>query len=547
VRRLRWTLIALAAVSVFLFLVAPPAPVRVDVAGWDDLAARTIPGAYHVHTTRSDGHGDKAAVAEAAARAGLKFVILTDHGDGTRPPDPPEYIHGVLMIDAVEISTDNGHYVALDLRQTPYPLGGPGYAVLEDVARFGGFGIAAHPDSPKPSLRWTERDGVPDGIEWINADSEWRDETRATLVRAGLMYFLRPAPALATLLDRPVTLDRWDGLLRHHRVVALAASDAHGGVGRRVEDPNRTLFSAIGIPSYEASFRELSVRVVLDRRLYADAGLDERLVTRAVRHGDVFTVIDALASPALLDVHAVPSGATVTLLAKATVPHGGQLLLIGPAGELASAAQEIRREVPAATPGAYRVEVRLPGAPGQPPVPWLVSNAIQVGPLQGSAPISESGTSTRMDVLPSDAPPFPWRIEKDAASTATLRTGPHSAELDYRLAEGVRNSQFVALATDVAGQAFRAFNLDLSADRPARVTVQVRTADGRRWGRSFSVEAGQESQLHGALRDMRPVGDPGGAPPAPGSITSFLIVVDLTNASPGQSGTLRVLSSDLVK
>ena len=118
--------------------------------GWDDLAARTIPGAYHIHTTRSDGHGDRAAVAAAAARAGLKFIILTDHGDGTRPPDPPAYIDGVLVLDGVEISTDAGHYVALDMPRAPYPLGGTADAVVEDVARLGGFGIAAHPDSPKP-------------------------------------------------------------------------------------------------------------------------------------------------------------------------------------------------------------------------------------------------------------------------------------------------------------------------------------------------------------------------------------------------------------
>src|SRR4029453_19340395 len=98
-----WTLIAIAAVSVFVFLLAPPSPVRVDTSGWDALAARTVAGAYHVHTTRSDGHGDKAAVAAPAGRAGLTFVILTDHGDATRPPDPPEYVNGVLMLDAVEI------------------------------------------------------------------------------------------------------------------------------------------------------------------------------------------------------------------------------------------------------------------------------------------------------------------------------------------------------------------------------------------------------------------------------------------------------------
>src|SRR5512133_3030309 len=75
-------IIALAVVltaGAFLFLTAPPAPQHLDASGWNELAARTVSGAYHVHTTRSDGHGDRAQVAAAAARAGLAFVILTDH------------------------------------------------------------------------------------------------------------------------------------------------------------------------------------------------------------------------------------------------------------------------------------------------------------------------------------------------------------------------------------------------------------------------------------------------------------------------------------
>jgi hypothetical protein len=209
------TLFALVAAGVFCFWAAPPAPEALDPRAWAELSARTIGGAYHVHTTRSDGLGDRAAVAAAAARAGLSFVILTDHGDGTRPPDPPAYVSGVLLLDGVEISTDDGHYAAFDMRRAPYPLGGTAEAVVEDVARLGGVGVAAYPDSPKPSLRWTA-DGTPiGGIEWLNTDSEWRGKSRIRLARAAFGYLFRPGPALAALFDRPATLDRHD---RHPRV-----------------------------------------------------------------------------------------------------------------------------------------------------------------------------------------------------------------------------------------------------------------------------------------------------------------------------------------
>ena len=44
--------------------------------------------------------------------------------------------------------------------------------------RLGGFGIVAHPDSAKPGLRWRDWDAQFDAMEWLNADTEWRDERR---------------------------------------------------------------------------------------------------------------------------------------------------------------------------------------------------------------------------------------------------------------------------------------------------------------------------------------------------------------------------------
>ena len=63
---------------------------------------------------------------------------------------------GVLCLDAVEISTNSGHYVAIGLPQAPYRLGGDAAAVVEDVRRLGGFGIIAHPDSAKRELAWRD-------------------------------------------------------------------------------------------------------------------------------------------------------------------------------------------------------------------------------------------------------------------------------------------------------------------------------------------------------------------------------------------------------
>lgn len=554
-----WTLVALAAGVCFLWSVAPPAPRQVDTSGWSDLASRTVPGAYHIHTTRSDGHGDRAGIAAAAARAGLKFIILADHGDGTRPPDLPAYIDGVLVLDAVEISTDQGHYIAIDMPRAPYPLGGAGQAVIEDVRRLGGFGIAAHPDSPKPSLRWTST-GRPDGVEWLNFDSEWRDETRGRLIRAAAAYLLRPGPALATILSRPTTLDaRWPALLAGGRTVALAASDAHGGVGRRQEDPGRSLAGSIGIPSYEASFRAFSNRAILERPLSGDAFADARAVYGAIRNGRLFSSIDAVAGPALLDFAVetgferagmgatLPGDSDATLLVRAAAPAGSEISILRNDRVVTTSRSSELRYVVTGGKGAYRVEIQAPGAPGVPPVPWVVSNAIYFGTagVDGAGrPEGAGAESVKRAGGGGPIAPFPWRIEKDPSSSGMLRTRDHEVSLEFKLGEGERRSQFVALATDLA-QTPGGIELSLAGDRPLRVSVQLRGADGVRWGRSVYVDPAG-SAIVVPITSLSPIGTAAGTSGVRDA-RSLLLVIDLTNAQPGRSGILTVRSSALVQ
>jgi hypothetical protein len=551
-----WTLIALA-IGVLFFWAGGGARAarRVDISGWDDLAARTIPGAFHIHTTRSDGHGDRSHVAAAAARAGLKFVILTDHGDGTRPPDPPAYLDGVLVLDAVEISTEHGHYIAIDMPRAPYPLGGPGESVVEDVRRLGGIGIAAHPDSPKPSLRWTST-ARPDGVEWINLDTEWRDETRAQLIRAGAAYLLRRGPALTMILDRPSTLDaRWPALMAGGRSVALAAADAHGGVGRREEDPGRSLAGSIGIPSYESSFGTFSNRVILPRPLSGDAAADARAIYAAIRGGRVFAAVDGLAGPALLHFSleagfqqaemgaSLPGDFDGTLIARAPAPPDSEISILRNGRVVSSTRGSELRHVLTGATGAYRVEILLPGSPGLPPVPWLVSNPIYFGGGEvGKSPGPAEGQS---GPPAGNIPPFPWTIEKDPASSATLRTGPTEASLEFKLGDGARKSQFVALATDVQGRGLSAIQLSLAGDRPMRVWVQLRAPDGTRWGRSYYVDP-SGSNIVAPVSSLSLLGAAAGTATVRDA-TSLLLVVDLANAQPGRTGVLRVRASALIQ
>ncbi|HXW08162.1 MAG TPA: hypothetical protein VD833_23225 [Vicinamibacterales bacterium] len=555
-RRLLITTAALALAAVvlllvFLYLTGPPDSRPAVGAPDPDLAGRSVAGAYHVHTTRSDGAEDRDAVAAAAARVGLHFVIFTDHGDGTAPPMPPGYLHGVLCVDGVEISTDGGHYVALGMAAAPYPLGGSAASVVEDVRRLGGFGIAAHPGSAKPGLDWTDWSLPVDAIEWLNADSEWRDEPLSQLARVPFDYLLNPAAALASLLDRPVDVFRqWDAVSAQRPLAGLAAHDAHGGMSRRVEDGQR--FAWLGMPSYEASFSAFSLTAILRERFSSDAPADARRLLEAVRAGRVFTTITAVASPGWLDFRGRQSGAAVEMGESLAGEHpttfsvrvprvsGGTTVLVCNGADAASStAADLTAEIRGA--GACRAEVRIAGAPGAPPVPWLVSNPIYLhGP---KAPAAVPDEQPLEIALPVDERALV--IEKDPSSRAELDVEGREATLDFQLGPGDRLSQYVALAGPVAPPApeFDRIVFTAGSSRPLRLSVQLRTdaGGGARWGTSVYLP-GEPLRVVIPIDRLQPY-QPGTGTPERSEVTSILLVVDLTNAHPGFEGRLQV--SDL--
>jgi len=541
--------------AVFLWLLATLPPLPAAAAGSVDgaLSRRTVAGAFHVHSTRSDGFEDPDAIAAAASHAGLKFLVLTDHGDATRRPDPPAYTNDVLVIDAVEISTNGGHYIALDMPTAPYPLGGEAGAVVEDVARLGGFGIAAHPDSAKPDLRWSDRAAPVDGLEWLNLDSEWRDEPRRRLARAAIDYTVRSAPALASILDRPTAaLARWDSQTMERRVVGLAGHDAHGGIGEEGSGGGRS--NLVRVPSYESSFRTFALRAVVASELSGSAAEDARLILDALRESRVFSAIDAVARPAFIDFRAaagggeavmgqvLPFAADASVTVRSTLPDGGRIILLRDGQEVAQSFSGELRE-PARVPGTYRVEVTAPGAPGTPPVPWIVSNPIYLKELmpepQPPAPTYSSVANV------SD----PGTVEKDPGSLVALSTADGRRVVEFTLAAGQRASQYVAIALTLppTTPSFDALTFKGRSSAPMRVSVQFRfdSAGGARWGRSIYLDH-EAGRVTVPLASLVPVDDRSVAPP-PSAASSILFVVDLTNARPGQSGRFEISEVALSK
>ena len=385
-----------AAVAVLVTVTAPPRHLSLSPA-----SDGTVPGILHVHTNRSDGLSGPDDIAAAAARAGLKFLVFTDHGDATRRPDPPQYRSGVLCLDGVEISTSGGHYIAIDMPASPYPLAGEPRDVVEDVRRLGGFGIAAHPDSPKLELKWREWSAPIDGVELLNPDTAWRawlDQAKAPatkwparrrLALALVDYAYRPAEVMASLIQPSRAFYNWEALTRRRRVVALAGVDAHAKLAPRSADPGDSRF-ALPFPGYESSFRILSVHVRTDRPLSGtNAAADAALLMRAIRSGHLYTAVDAVATPSSFEFTAsnehgtvhegdeLGAGGPITLRVRSNAPPGFTTAVFrGPTMLASNASTNTFSMETTGEPAVYRVEILATGRPN--PQTWVRSNPIYV-------------------------------------------------------------------------------------------------------------------------------------------------------------------------
>lgn len=323
-------------------------------------------GAYHVHGTASDGTLGAWAIGRAAARAGLSFVVLTDHNVEVLPP--PRWVRGVLVIHQAEESTPYGHVVALGVPRGLNPEERRSDPIAA-IHRLGGKAVLAHPVQKRNP--WTDWNSAleADGLELHSGDTMWRQalERPGTLACAMGAYLANPTHGLLSLATpQPEATARLLEISSASPRVGLCAVDAHGR------------------PPYEQVFSTLSMHLSPEiTSLPEDPLQASQVVLDQLSSGKALCVFDALGDAEGFALEGLVGrtarmGATVSVKLPPTGKAQARVLVHG-AGRLEDDGKTVRLT----RAGAAQVEVQLLApdcAVGQQWRPWIVTSPFKVLP-----------------------------------------------------------------------------------------------------------------------------------------------------------------------
>ncbi len=238
-------------------------------------------GAIHIHSVYSDGTGNIESISKAAKKAGLDWIIITDHNSF----EIEEGIYnGVYVIKGEEISPKNeNHYLALGINKYIQPNTDAKHNI-EAVKMNGGFGFAAHPDesdyrrnSHQP-IKWTNKNVIPDGVEIWNWFSEWADNLNNRNIFTLAYAFLCKNKLVKSANSN--VLFWWDNLnnVSEKIVPAIGGIDAHA---LKIKD----YIIPVTIFPYESMFKTIVNIVTSDEEFKTDFFARKEQILEALKSG----------------------------------------------------------------------------------------------------------------------------------------------------------------------------------------------------------------------------------------------------------------------
>jgi hypothetical protein len=327
-------------------------------------------GDFHTHTGHSDGSCDSLAgrrvpcpafrTLEAARRAGLDFVAVTDHNTASQNASLRElqaYYDTLLIIPGQEITTFFGHMNVFGTTgPLEFQLGDPRLpridALLEAVRAQGGIASVNHPGMPSGEACM--------GCGWIVKDMDAAMLGAVEIANGGTMHLTGAADGQLSHIPY------WQSLLdRGYRVTGIGGSDSH--------DPDAPINKQfpVGRPATVVFADNLSQRAILDGlragRAFVDlSGSKDRMVDLTISSKEGRAVMGSIArvgrgerATLAIDVRGA-AGGRVELVAGAAAPQ-----LEARALPVASDRETLTFRLPAAGRNAWWIRVDVRSADGR--------------------------------------------------------------------------------------------------------------------------------------------------------------------------------------
>jgi len=343
-------------------------------------------GAIHIHTSYSfDGNTGIKDVIDSAGRAGLNFIVVTDHFRLDAKNNGWEGWHdGVFVLVGEEISPRFSHYLALGINKPiiAWQKKSRPQEYIDAVNAQGGFGLIAHPDhtgAPKFGVKeYSWKDWSVKGYSGVSVwdlMTDWLD--KVTSVFAAVIAYIFPTFVLSG--PKEATLNRWDELNKNAQVPGYGEIDNHN---------SKKIFFGMNfwIFPFDYAFKTIRTHILLDEPL---SGIKEGAVNQiqnALKSARTYIAQEYWHSSKGFEFrifdseNSVSCGQTLRFsggpaAAEIKIPRGGLIKIICD-GKVAVESKKRHLHFDVTRPGVYRVEVyqKVFGVYR----PWIFTNHIRV-------------------------------------------------------------------------------------------------------------------------------------------------------------------------
>ena len=254
----------------------------------------------HMHTTYSDGSGSHNDIANAALKAGLDAVIVTDHNVLVNGPEG-YYKNGqnkMLLLIGEEVhdqarQPQNNHLLVFNAKRELANFASDPQTLIDTVRKSGGLSFIAHLYDPAcPPIKEMDISWVDwpvhgfTGLELWNSLSEIKIQGKSIFHIIFYIFF----PQFLNRRPPMQHIKKWDELLNAgEKIVAVGGCDAHA-LPVSAGPIHRSVYP------YEFHFRGITTHLLTFSHLTGDVNTDKELIYKAMAAGHCFVAYDLPAS-----------------------------------------------------------------------------------------------------------------------------------------------------------------------------------------------------------------------------------------------------------